>query len=56
MTAGLDLPEALMLEPDYIAKAVVEAGSGFVIVPGLKWKIIYTALKWMPERLVARLP
>lgn len=56
MTAGLDLPEALMLEPDYIAKAVVEAGSGFIIVPGFKWKIIYTILKWMPERLVARLP
>jgi short-subunit dehydrogenase len=56
MTAGLNLPEVLMLEPDFIAKAVVEADSRFVIVPGLKWKIIYTALKWMPERLVARLP
>ncbi len=56
MTAGLDLPESLMLEPDFIAKAVVEAGSGFVIVPGFKWKLIYTALKWMPERLVAKLP
>ncbi|PSL28976.1 SDR family NAD(P)-dependent oxidoreductase [Chitinophaga ginsengisoli] len=56
MTAGLDLPESLMLEPDFIAKAVVEAGNGFVIVPGFKWKIIYTALKWMPERLVAKLP
>lgn len=56
MTAGLDLPESLMLEPDFIAKAVVEAGNGFVIVPGFKWKIIYTILKWMPEKLVAKLP
>lgn len=56
MTAGLNLPESLMLEPDFIAKAVVEAGNGFVIVPGVKWKLIYTILKWMPERLVARLP
>jgi len=56
MTAGLNLPEPLMLEPAYIAAAVVNAGSGFTIVPGFKWKLIYTALKWMPEKLVARLP
>lgn len=56
MTAGLNLPESLMLEPDFIAKAVVEAGSGFIIVPGVKWKMIYTILKWMPEQLVAKLP
>lgn len=56
MTAGLNLPESLMLEPDFIAKAVVEAGSRLVIVPGFKWKIIYNMLKRMPERLVAKLP
>lgn len=56
MTAGLNLPESLMLEPAFIANAVVNAGSGFTIVPGLKWKLIYTALKYMPERLVAKLP
>ena len=56
MTAGLDLPESLMLEPSFIASAVVNAGQGFTIVPGFKWKLIYTMLKWMPERLVARLP
>ncbi|HEY8917735.1 MAG TPA: SDR family NAD(P)-dependent oxidoreductase [Chitinophaga sp.] len=56
MTAGLNLPEPLMLEPAYIAAAVVNAGSGFTIVPGFKWKLIYTALKWMPEKLVAKLP
>lgn len=56
MTAGLNLPEPLMLEPSYIASAVVHAGSGFTIVPGFKWKLIYTALKYMPERLVAKLP
>lgn len=56
MTAGLHLPESLMLEPDFIAKAVVEAGNSLIVVPGFKWKLIYTILKWMPERLVARLP
>jgi short-subunit dehydrogenase len=56
MTAGLNLPESLMLEPVYIAKAVVKAGNAFTIVPGIKWKIIYQVLRLMPERLVAKLP
>lgn len=56
MTAGLNLPESLMLEPVYIASAVVNAGSGFVIVPGFKWKVIYHILRLLPEQLVARLP
>lgn len=56
MTAGLPLPESLMLEPSYIAEASVNAGRRFVIVPGWKWKIIYRILKWLPEGLVARLP
>jgi short-subunit dehydrogenase len=56
MTAGLDLPESLMLEPSFIASSVVNAGNTFTIVPGFKWKLIYTILKWMPERLVAKLP
>jgi decaprenylphospho-beta-D-erythro-pentofuranosid-2-ulose 2-reductase len=56
MTAGLNLPESLMLEPEFIAKASVNAGRRFVIVPGWKWKIIYRILKWLPESLVARLP
>jgi short-subunit dehydrogenase len=56
MTAGLDLPESLMLEPSFIASSVVNAGNAFTIVPGFKWKLIYTILKWMPERLVAKLP
>jgi decaprenylphospho-beta-D-erythro-pentofuranosid-2-ulose 2-reductase len=56
MTAGLNLPESLMLEPSYIAEAVVNAGNGFTIVPGLKWKIIYIILKLLPESLVAKLP
>jgi decaprenylphospho-beta-D-erythro-pentofuranosid-2-ulose 2-reductase len=56
MTAGLNLPESLMLEPEFIADAVVNAGSGFVIVPGFKWKIIYLILKLLPEPLVAKLP
>jgi decaprenylphospho-beta-D-erythro-pentofuranosid-2-ulose 2-reductase len=56
MTAGLNLPESLMMEPSFIANALVNAPNRFVIVPGFKWKIIYTILKWMPERWVARLP
>lgn len=56
MTKGLDLPESLILEPSYIARAVVEAGKGFVIVPGVKWKLIYRILKLLPESLVAKLP
>jgi decaprenylphospho-beta-D-erythro-pentofuranosid-2-ulose 2-reductase len=56
MTAGLPLPESLMLEPEFIARAVIDAGNGFVIVPGLKWKLIYWILKMLPEQLVAKLP
>jgi len=56
MTAGLDLPESLMLEPSFIAKAVVHTPKRFIIVPGFKWKMIYHILKIMPENLVARLP
>ena len=56
MTAGLDLPESLMLEPEFIADAVVSAGNAFTIVPGFKWKVIYHVLRMMPERLVAKLP
>ncbi|QJB31681.1 SDR family NAD(P)-dependent oxidoreductase [Chitinophaga oryzae] len=56
MTAGLPLPEPLMLEPAFIAGAVVNAGKRFTIVPGFKWKMIYQVLRLMPERLVARLP
>ncbi|MEO7989204.1 MAG: SDR family NAD(P)-dependent oxidoreductase [Chryseolinea sp.] len=56
MTEGLNLQESLMLEPEFIAKAVVDASSGFVIVPGFKWKIIYRILKLLPEQLVAKLP
>lgn len=56
MTKGLNLPESLMLEPSFIANAVVNAGKGFIIVPGFKWKMIYQVLKAMPEKLVAKLP
>ncbi len=56
LTAGLDLPESLLMEPAFIARAVVGAGKSFVIVPGWKWKIIYRILKVLPEGLVAKLP
>lgn len=56
MTAGLNLPESLMLEPSFIAKSVVHTPKRFIIVPGFKWKLIYNILKIMPEKFVARLP
>lgn len=56
MTAGLKLPESLLMEPSFIAGAIVDAGRGFTIVPGSRWKIIYLILKILPESLVARLP
>jgi len=56
MTAGLDLPESLLMEPSFIARKIVHAGNSFTIVPGMKWKVIYRILKYMPEKLVARLP
>lgn len=56
LTAGLDLPESLLLEPAYIANAVVNCGNRFILVPGWKWKLIYRVLKSLPENLVARLP
>lgn len=56
MNAGLDLEKSLMLEPVFVARAVVESVNRFVIVPGLKWKMIYRVLTLLPEKLVARLP
>lgn len=56
MIAGLDLPESLILEPEFIARASVNAGSGFITVPGYKWKLIYHVLRLLPEGLVAKLP
>ncbi len=56
MTAGLDLQQSLMLEPAFIARAVVEPANRFITVPGLKWKMIYRILTLLPEKLVAKLP
>lgn len=56
MTAELVLPESLLMEPVFIARAIVSAGNGFTIVPGIKWKLIYRVLKALPEGLVAKLP
>lgn len=56
MTEGLDLTESLMLEPSFIAQAVVNAKKQLIIVPGLKWKVIYHILRVLPERMVAKLP
>jgi short-subunit dehydrogenase len=56
MTVGLDLPESLMLEPSFIARAAVGVRRAFIIVPGFKWRMIYHILRLLPEQLVARLP
>lgn len=53
---GLDLNKNLLMEPDYVAKHIVNAGNSFTIVPNFKWKIIYLILKILPESLVAKLP
>ncbi|WP_126652488.1 SDR family NAD(P)-dependent oxidoreductase [Chryseobacterium aureum] len=53
---GLKLNESLIMEPDYVAGFIVNAGSSFTIVPNYKWKIIYCILKMLPESLAAKLP
>ena len=56
INAGLDLNKSLLMEPDYVAKHIINAGNSFIIVPNFKWKIIYWILKLSPEFLVAKLP
>lgn len=56
INTGLDLNKNLLMEPDYVAKHIVNAGNSFTIVPNFKWKIIYFILKILPESLVAKLP
>lgn len=53
---GLQLNQSLMMEPDYVAKKIVNVGNSFVHVPNFKWKAIYLILKNLPENLVAKLP
>lgn len=53
---GLQLNESLIMEPDYVATFIVNAGNSFTIVPNFKWKMIYFILKMLPESLVAKLP
>ena len=53
---GLELNRNLLMEPDYVAKHIVNGGKSFSIVPNFKWKIIYYILKVLPESLVAKLP
>ena len=56
MTAHLQLPESLLLEPLFIARFIVSPPNRFTIVPGFKWKMIYYILRLLPEGLVAKLP
>ncbi|MDW9379820.1 SDR family NAD(P)-dependent oxidoreductase [Chryseobacterium sp. JV558] len=53
---GLELNESLIMEPDYVAKYIVNAGNSFTIVPNFKWKMIYYILRLLPESLAAKLP
>ncbi|MFC6269159.1 SDR family NAD(P)-dependent oxidoreductase [Frigoriflavimonas asaccharolytica] len=53
---GLELNKNLLMEPNYVAKHIVNAGNSFSIVPNFKWKLIYYILKILPESLVAKLP
>lgn len=53
---GLELNESLIMEPDYVAKFIVNAGNSFTIVPDFKWKVIYHILRLLPESLAAKLP
>lgn len=56
INAGLELNKNLIMEPDYVAKFIINAGNSFEIVPNWKWKIIYWILKLSPEFLVSKLP
>lgn len=56
INAGLELNKNLLMEPDYVAEHIVNAGNSFSIVPNFKWKIIYYILKILPESLVSKLP
>lgn len=56
INAGLELNESLIMEPDYVAKFIVNASNSFTIVPNFKWKIIYHILRLLPESLAAKLP
>lgn len=56
INAGLELNKNLLMEPDYVAKHIVNAGTDFSIVPNFKWKMIYYILKILPESVVAKLP
>nr|WP_314495411.1 SDR family NAD(P)-dependent oxidoreductase [uncultured Chryseobacterium sp.] len=56
INAGLDLNKSLLMEPDYVAEHIINAGNSFTIVPNFKWKMIYFILKILPESLVAKLP
>lgn len=56
INAGLELNKNLLMEPDYVARHIVNAGNSFTIVPNFKWKMIYFILKILPESLVAKLP
>jgi len=56
LTAHLNLPKNLLMQPAFIARHIIDARKNFTIVPGWKWKIIYRILKMLPESLVSKLP
>lgn len=56
INTGLKLSENLMLEPEFVANQIVNATTRFKIIPGIKWKIIYLIVKYLPRFLLAKLP
>ncbi len=55
MTAHLPLNEGLALSAEEVAKTIVGAGKKFLIVPGVKWKIIYRMVMMLPEKMLAKI-
>jgi hypothetical protein len=56
INAGLTLNKSLLMQPDYVARFIVNAGNSFEIIPNWKWKIIYWILKFSPEFVVSKFP
>lgn len=53
---GLSLNKSLIMTPVFVADKIVNVGNPFVNVPNIKWKVIYSILKLLPESLVSKLP
>lgn len=55
MTEGLDLPKALLVEPDHLAKKIVSSARyKREIFPDLKWRMIAQIIRHLPQALFLR--